>query len=267
MTATDRRPCLPFFQSPSTLAAKPLALFLALSLQLSMASSASAVDNSEGVSGEVNIGGSMATGNTDTTRIDAEIKARFKAGRMEDNYRLLAEFADDNGTTTAQRILGSVESRYDMQERLFIFGYLEYDDDKFSGFKYEVEAAFGAGYKVFDDANKRLLIQAGPGYRYSKLSTPTPPAPPLVNSSQDEFLIRGSADFEYDISDTTDLTNNFIVTWDSDRTKIENTTALTSKLLGDLSTRLSFNIRHNTDPPLLTKKTDTLTKVSLVYGF
>lgn len=255
--------CSPIFRLSSICST---ALSLAL-ITSAISPAAWAIDTAEGISGEINIGGSMATGNTDTTRVDAEIKARFKAGRLEDNYRLLAEFADDNGTTSAQRILGSVESRYDMQERLFLFGYLEYDDDKFSGFKYELEGSFGAGYKVFDDADKRLLIQVGPGYRYSKFSTPVPPALPLVNSSQDEFLIRGSAELEYDISDTTALTNSLIVTWDSSRTKLENTTAVTSKLLGDLATRLSFNIRHNTDPPLLTKKTDTLTKVSLVYGF
>ncbi len=226
-----------------------------------------AVDGEEGLSGEVNIGGSIATGNTDTTRVDAEIKARFKADRLEDNYRLMAEFSDDNGSTTAQRILGSVESRWDMRENLIVFGYLEYDDDRFSGFKYEVEAAFGAGYKVIDDDSMRLLLQAGPGYRYSKFSTPAPPAPPLVNSSENEFLIRGSADFDYDITDTVNLTNVFIVSWDSSRTKLENTLALTSKLIGDLSTRLSVNVRYDIDPPLLTRKTDTLSKVSLVYGF
>ncbi len=220
-----------------------------------------------GLSGEVNVGGSMSTGNSDTTRVDAEIKARYKAGRLEDNYRLLGEFADDSGTTTAQRILASVESRFDVQERLFVFGYLEYDDDKFSGFKYEVESAIGVGYKIIEDENLRFLVQVGPGYRYSKFSTPVPPAVPLVSSSEDGILVRGSAELEYDITETTFLSNALIVTWDSDRTKIENTTALTTKLIGDLSTRLSLNVRHNTDPPLLTKKTDTLSKVSLVYGF
>jgi putative salt-induced outer membrane protein YdiY len=56
----------------------------------------------------------------------------------------------------------------------------------------------------------RLLIQAGPGYRYSKFSTPVPPALPLASSSENEFLVRGSADLEYDISDSVSLTNIFI---------------------------------------------------------
>lgn len=255
---------------PPQLNRRPEALLFGLTLFIAIAGLSTpslAIDDVDGLSGEVNVGGSMATGNTDTTRVDAEIKARFKAGRLEDNYRLVGEFSDDNGATTAQRILGSIESRFDMRENLFVFGYLQFDDDKFSGFKYEVEGAFGAGYKLIDDENMRLLIQAGPGYRYSKLSTPVPPALPLVNSSENELIVRGSADFEYDISDSVSMTNVFIVTWDSSRTKLENTTALTSTLIGDLSTRLSVNIRHNTDPPLLTKKTDTLSKVSLVYGF
>lgn len=242
-------------------------LLLNMMLALSITVFSHPLAAEDGLTGEVNVGGSMATGNTDTTRVDGEIKARFKAGRLEDNYRLVTEFSNDNGRKTAQRILGSIESRFDMQEDLFIFGYLEFDDDKFSGFKYEVEGAFGAGYKVIDDDNMRLLLQVGPGYRYSKFPTPALSALPLVSSNENELLIRGSADFEYIITNTLSITNAFIVTWDSNRTKLENTTAITSALIGDLSTRLSLNIRYNTEPPLLTKKTDTLTKVSLVYGF
>ncbi len=58
-------------------------------LSLVIWTDATAVDLEEGLSGEVNIGGSVATGNTDTARLDAEMKARFKTGRLEDNYRLL----------------------------------------------------------------------------------------------------------------------------------------------------------------------------------
>ena len=230
-----------------------------LIVAVGMAPPSNALDQEEGISGEVNIGGSLATGNTDTTRLDAEFKARFKAGRLKDNYRLLVELAEDNGTTTAQRILGSVESRLDVQEKLFVFGFLEYDDDRFSGFKFEIEGAFGAGYKVVNDSNMRLLVQAGPGYRLSKLS--------VLGTAQDEFVVRGSADFEYQFSDSSSLTSTSIVTWDSSRTTLENTIALTSDLFGGLSSRLSFNVRYNSDPPALTRKTDTLSKVSLVYGF
>ncbi len=239
-----------------TLIATVLGAFMAY---LTGIHSASAVDREEGLSGKVNVGGSLATGNTDTTHLDAEMRARFKAGRLEDNYRLLFEFADANGTATAQRILGSIESRFDVRDSLFVFGFLQYDDDQFSGYKYEIEGAIGAGYKVIDQSNMRFLVQAGTGYRFSEIS--------VLGINEDEFVIRGSAEFEYDISEATSLSNVSIVTWDSSRTKLENTIAVTSELFADLSSRMSFNVRYNSDPPALTRKTDTLSKISLVYGF
>ena len=235
------------------------AVICALAAYLSGIHSATAVDREEGLSGEVNVGGSIATGNTDTTHLDAEMKARFKAGRLEDNYRLLFEFTDDNGTTTAQRVLGSVESRLDVRDGLFAFGFLQYDDDRFSGYKYEIEGALGVGYKVIDESNMRFLVQGGTGYRFSEIS--------VLGTNEDEFVLRGSAEFEYDLSEATSLSNVSIVTRDSSRTKLENTIAVTSDLFANLSSRISFNVRYNSDPPALTRKTDTLSKISLVYGF
>ena len=51
------------------------------------------------------------------------------------------------------------------------------------------------------------------------------------------------------------------------RSRIEDTVAVTSKLIGNLAGRASFNVRFNTDPPADIKGTDTLTKLSIVYEF
>ena len=40
-----------------------------------------------------------------------------------------------------------------------------------------------------------------------------------------------------------------------------------TKLIGNLSTRLSFDVKHETDPPDDKVKTDTVTRASLVYKF
>ena len=54
---------------------------------------------------------------------------------------------------------------------------------------------------------------------------------------------------------------------DNERVKIEDTMAVTSTLIRDLAARISVNARHNTSPPAGVKRTDTLSKVSLVYAF
>ena len=48
---------------------------------------------------------------------------------------------------------------------------------------------------------------------------------------------------------------------------ISNTAALTSKLFGALSTRLSFNLAWEEEPPLGLEKLDTTTRITLVYDF
>ena len=78
----------------------------------------------------------------------------------------------------------------------------------------------------------------------------------------------GTVLLEYQISDNSTLSNDFTVRWDSERTKIENIFAITSKIIGSLSGRASVDARYNTNPPgTLFKKTDTITKVALVYSF
>jgi putative salt-induced outer membrane protein len=44
-------------------------------------------------------------------------------------------------------------------------------------------------------------------------------------------------------------------------------TAISAKLLGDLALVASYTIKHNSDVPLLTEKTDTYTALSLEYAF
>ena len=43
--------------------------------------------------------------------------------------------------------------------------------------------------------------------------------------------------------------------------------AATARLAGDLSARFSFDVLHETEPPVGRERTDTISRASLVYGF
>ena len=234
-------------------------VFFCTLLFLHQAAPLAGQDDQRTWSGEINLGGSLATGNTDRTAFDATLKAQFRTEHLEDRYLLSVEFADENGATTAQRILTAIESRVDFTEDNYFFGYLEYDDDRFSGFSYEINAAVGTGFR--SDFSFGLLISAqlGPGFRLSKRQD--------TNQSESQETIRGSIGLEHSLSKNALITDDLVVTWDKDRFKVENTFALTSKLLDNLSSRVSFNIRHNDSPPFGTKSTDTLTRISIIYEF
>ena len=212
-----------------------------------------------GWTGEISAGGSIATGNTSRKAMDADIRAAKREGGLENRFRLLGTVAWETGVTTAQRVHASAQSNVDLRPRTYGFGFAEYDDDRFSGFKFESSFGTGLGYRLLDTPKVAFSVEAGPGYRFSEVKE--------TGAHEDELFARIVANFRYEISENARFTNETLVTYDAVRTKAENTVAVTSKLIGNLSGRVSFNVRYNSNPPVAIKSTDTLTKLSLVYGF
>lgn len=210
--------------------------------------------------GEFALGGSYTTGNTKRRAVDIDGQARYRAGRVEDHYKIAAELARENGRTTARRWMLGAQSNIDISDGLYGLGYLGFEDDRFSGYQYEFDGGIGIGYRVYQSATTRFSVEVGPGYRVGALRAPL--------GDEKKLFARGTALFETQLSDTAKLTNDFAVTYDSIRTGIEDTLALTATLVGSLAGRVSFNLRHNSDPPAAgIKKTDTVTKFALVYSF
>jgi putative salt-induced outer membrane protein len=76
-----------------------------------------------------------------------------------------------------------------------------------------------------------------------------------------------ATDLAWQITEDTKFINNFGGTGNSKRVQLDNTTALTLKIVDNFAARLSYEVRHDTDPGDDADKTDTTAKASLVYGF
>lgn len=210
--------------------------------------------------GEFALGGSFANGNTEHRAISLDGKAVYRAGRVEDKYKAAFEFVDNGAITIAKRWMVGAQSSVDIQDGLYAFGYGNYEDDRFTGYNYELDGGIGAGYRIIRTESALLSFEAGPGYRYSKLPAPL--------TKEKKLYARGVINFQYVISGNAKIENETTVRWDSLRTKIDNVFAVTSKFTTTLSGRLSVEVKHNSKPPALgINKTDTLTKASVLYSF
>lgn len=212
----------------------------------------------QGWDGEVALGASLATGNTDRQAVDADVKASYRAGRFEDHYRLSGEFAREDGNTTASRIKAGAQTNYDINNRFYALGFAEVERDRFSGFEYETELGIGVGYRVIDDADLSFDVELGPAYRHSELDT---------GGTDNRLFARGTAIVQWQISDNARLANETMIEGDSNQVRVEDTLSLTATVIANLAARFSFNIRYNSNPPAATEKTDTVTKAQLVYAF
>ncbi len=249
------RPLVP--ARPQTFMCKTaaLALWLAAGLAPALASDDGPKD---GWDGEIALGASAATGNTNRQALDLDIKASHRAGRVEDLYTLSGEFAREDGNTTASRVNAGVQSNIDINDRFYALGFADVERDRFSGYRYEAELGVGVGYRVIDRDNLSLDVELAPGYRHGEIRG---------IGNENRAYVRGTVRVEYQISDNATLSNETLIAGDSDRVRIEDTLALTATIINNFAARLSFNIRHNTNPPAGAEKTDTVSKAQLVYGF
>jgi putative salt-induced outer membrane protein len=214
-----------------------------------------------GWDGEIALGGSIATGNTDRQALDLEAKAQHRTERREDRFRVLGDLARENGEITSERTEVGVQTNFDIaKDKFYLIGFTQARRDKFSGFIYEIEAGPGVGYRFVRTDRLTFAVEFSTGYRHGEVR----------GGGNDEDLIfaRGTATLEYQLSDSAKLANDLLIAGDNQRVKVENTLSVTSTLIRDIAMRVSINARYNTDPPRLNiKRLDTISKIALVYAF
>jgi putative salt-induced outer membrane protein len=159
-----------------------------------------------------------------------------------------------------------------MTPRLFAFGALNYQDDKFSGFQYQASATGGLGYKFIDNASTKLAAQVGVGYRALRpeelIKDDTGAVVERIpEETQSEVVGTAGVDFEHAFNNSTKITDKLLVESGSSNTSTKNQLALEVKMSKKLSLAAGYGITSNSKPPAGLKKTDTVTTLNLVYAF
>jgi len=211
-------------------------------------------------SGEGELGFVAARGNSDTDTLNLALQFQRKTDSWRNRLRLTALRAKDSGDLNAERYTASYKSGYNISDRSYLFGALRYDKDKFSSLDYQASLSAGYGVQLLDDDIHSLLFEIGPGVRRAVPVDPT-------ESTETNAIGRLSTEYEWNISETANLSNNLLVESGSDNTFAENELALNVSINSRFALKLAGAVRHNTDVDPGVKKTDTLTTVNLVYSF
>lgn len=218
--------------------------------------------------GEGSFSASISQGDTNSSDLAAAIKLQHTRGRWSESVRLDGEYDKDNHQETENRIYGNFQINYRFNPKWSALLYTSAENDKYSGFGWRYFLGIGAGYDVIHSNTIDWVVQGGPGYKIDHVRAypATPPLTTVIPETVEESLgVAMASRFKYKFSDKVQLTNDTGVVYVPLSTEIENTVALTADLWGNLKARLSYEIRHDTDPPPQTKQTNASTKVSLVY--
>lgn len=238
-------------------------------LGLATTAAAQTVETTNGWSGEGAFNAGYTTGNTETTDLGLSLKLDREAGPWTFGFEAAADYGETDGSETRNRWGLGFQADRQINDKLYGFGRLSYEQDEFSGFESRTFVGGGLGYAVLDGERTQWTIEGGPGLRIDELAATFDADGNLVDeaTTEESFAVRAASNFAHQFNDAVAFTNDTAVTWADVSTQVTNTAAITAQLTEKISGRVSFDVRYDTDPPLGFEDTDTALKVGVVYAF
>lgn len=230
-----------------------VALLLGLSAPALMAQ-----NQDEGLTGQVALGYLATSGNSESENLSLNFGGDYQGEIWHHNLEGRAIRASTSGITTAEAYGLSWQSDRDFGEKSYLFTRAAWDKDKFSGYDQQIREVVGYGRHFIATDNHQLNGEAGVGLRQSDLRT---------GLSEDESIVRLSADYAFQLSETAEFKQLFGVESGSKNTYTETVTSLSADVWSNLAVVLSYTVKRNSDVPIGTVKKDTFTSVALEYSF
>lgn len=227
----------------------PLALVLAPAAQAQI---------TEGWAGEASLTGSKTTGNTETTDVGLGLNLAKSGDIWTHKFNASYDYGRNAGVDNKQRLALGYQIDRNLSERMYIFANGDYFQDDFGAFETGYFIGGGIGYKVILPEPIKWDLEAGAGYRSQKSQGPN-------SITENEPALSLGSDFAYQFNENVSLYNRTELLWSESDTYIWNDIGVTAQLMGNLAARASFRVDTHSDVPLGREKTDTITRVGVVY--
>jgi putative salt-induced outer membrane protein len=209
--------------------------------------------------GSAALGYLATSGNTDSTNGNALLKVTWDVdGPWKHDWAALAINARTNGVTTAEAYAAGYKAQRDITPVSYLFGSADWRQDRFSGYERQATGAVGYGRRLVDTERHTLAVEGGLGAKQSDL---------ITGDELDEGIVRGGLDYLLRLSESSEFSQRLLIEQGDDNRYGESTSALKTRIVGDLALVLSFVIKNNSDVPVGIEKTDRFTALSLEYGF
>jgi len=233
-------------------------LLAAMSASVTNLAQAAEDKGPKGLSAAAEFGMIVTSGNSTNSTVNGKFSIENDVEQWLHKAKLSIVNSESENVTTAERYLLKLKSNYKLGEKQFLFGGLTHDVDKFSGYDYQTSIVAGYGRVIHDTDKYKLSMEIGPGYRNSKLKT---------GASDSEGILHLGAVSKYTINEATYIEANLNIDSGSDQTITELELGYVNSLTQSLALKVGYDLKNSSDVPAGTRKTDTITSVSLIYSF
>ncbi len=233
-------------------------LVMAAALAAPFASLAQDAEPESPWAGKATLGYLATSGNTENSTLNTGFEITYTKNKWSHLLETKAINSMEDDQTTAEAYYVGWKSEYNFNEHDFMFGRLNWRKDRFGGFDTQFSQTVGYGRRVINTDKHQLNFEVGAGARQSETQ---------FGVEEDETIFTGGMFYKWQLSETAEFRQDIKAEKGDDNTYAESITALSAKLLGNLALVASYTVKHNTDVPATTEKTDTYTALSLEYLF
>jgi putative salt-induced outer membrane protein len=224
-------------------------------------------------SGVLDTGLSLTRGNSESLTYSLSGKAARLTERDKITVYSNAIYTNStlNGVsaTTAHAIRGGVRGDLNVGDKLFVFGFTDFEYDAFQHLDLRNVVGGGLGYHAIKTANTTLDLFGGGSFDQEYFS-PNPPAEPISVTRKSGEIVAGE-EFDTKLSNRTTLSERFALYPNVSNTgnfRMQFDTTAATKLKGWLSWQVTYSDRYLSDPLPGLKNNDVLlsTGIRLTFG-
>lgn len=209
-------------------------------------------------SGLAELGYLARSGNSDSSDLNAKFQVAHAYDRWTQSFHAAIEQSEEDDERTANRFLVGVKSEYRLSDHDYVFATVDYASDDFGAYRSRWTETLGYGRRLISQETQTLDLELGVGARQATLQT---------REEQSDMIARLGLNYLYKFASSADVSNKLLIESGADNTYAQNETAVRMPLLENVSLKVAYTVRHNTEVAVGTEKTDTLTSVNVAYSF
>jgi putative salt-induced outer membrane protein len=209
-------------------------------------------------SGKAALGFLATSGNTESSSLNSAFTVAYATGRWAHSVEASAINSSEENETSAEAYGLGWKTEFNMTERDFLFGRVNWRKDRFSGYEQQMSESVGYGRRLIDTGVHFLNVEIGAGARQADLTDGT---------SEEDSILRAGINYQWRFSEFAQFTQDFTAESGAENTYSESVSAVKTRLIGSLALVASYTVRNNSVVPADTENTDTFGAVSVEYEF
>ena len=213
----------------------------------------------EGYQGHIDLGYISTSGNTETESLNGEFDW---VARASENWATGIQITGVSNSSEderdAEQYTFAWNNRYDLSEKSFLYGIIDYKNDYFGAYDYQAGAYLGYGHQFYKSDDGHFSLGIGLGYRINAV---------CIGEDEKESVIRGDLDFAHRLTDNARFTQVISAVWGQDVDTYTSKSAISTKISENLAMKLSYLVNYNSVVPVGAEKTDRTTTVGISYSF